>query len=165
MTPSPSPPIERHVRRTPMVAAIVLLQAVAATFFVADAIGDVTEDGFSGHIVIEGAIALALIVGVIFGAWQLRQMLAETRLRATAVAVAQGALADLICTRFAEWRLSPAEADVALFLLKGCDISDIAQLRDVASGTVRAQLASIYQKTGVTSQAQLMSLFLDDLIG
>lgn len=148
-----------------MVTAIVMLQAVAATFYVAECIGDIAEDGIIGEVMVEAAIALALVVGVFFGTWQLRQMLAETRLRATAVAVAQGALADLIRVRFAEWEFTPAQADVALFLLKGCDISDIAQLRDVASGTVRAQLASIYQKTGVTSQAQFMSLFLDDLIG
>ncbi|MEQ1510878.1 MAG: hypothetical protein ABL909_10830 [Sphingopyxis sp.] len=165
MTPSSVTPIEHHNRRTPMVAAVVMLQAIAATFFIADAIGDMVEGGLSGHVLIELAIALALVVGVLFGAWQLRQMLAEARLRATAVAVAQGALADLIRARFAEWRLTDAEADVALFLLKGCDISNIAQLRNSASGTVRAQLASIYQKSQVTSQAQFMSLFLDDLIG
>ncbi len=165
MIPSPAPPFPHHDRRTPVVAAIVMLQAIAATFFVADAIGDIVADGISGHVVIEAAIALALIVGVMFGAWQLRQMLAEVRLRATAVAVAQGALAELIRARFAEWRLTPAQADVALFLLKGCDIADIARLRSTAEGTVRAQLAGIYQKARVTSQAQLMSLFLDDLIG
>lgn len=148
-----------------MVTAIVTLQTVAATFYASEAIGDIVEDGITGEVLVEVAIALALIFGVIFGAWQLRQMLFETRLRATAVAVAQGALADLIRARFAEWRLTPAEADVALFLLKGCEISDIAQLREVASGTVRAQLAGIYHKAGVTSQAQFMSLFLDDLIG
>ena len=66
--------------------------------------------------------------------------------------------------RFADWGLSSAEADVALFALKGCSIAQIAALRDAAQGTVRAQLSQVYAKAGVSSQPMLMSLFLDDLM-
>ena len=52
----------------------------------------------------------------------------------------------------------------ALFALKGCDVAEIAQLRGAAQGTVRAQLSQVYAKAGVTSQAGLVSLFLEDLL-
>jgi DNA-binding NarL/FixJ family response regulator len=53
---------------------------------------------------------------------------------------------------------------VALFALKGCETPEIAELRQVAEGTVRAQLTSIYAKAGVSSRHALSSLFLEDLI-
>ena len=73
-------------------------------------------------------------------------------------------MTDLIRLRFADWNLTPAEADVALFALKGCEIQDIATYRGAAQGTVRAQLARIYAKSGVRSQAALMALFLEELV-
>jgi len=66
--------------------------------------------------------------------------------------------------RFAEWKLTPAEADVAMFALKGCDAAAIAEMRGAATGTVRAQLARVYAKAGVSSRADLVSLFFDDLL-
>ncbi|MBN8831328.1 MAG: hypothetical protein J0G94_12075, partial [Sphingomonadales bacterium] len=82
----------------------------------------------------------------------------------TAVALAKGALGDLIQLKFVEWHLSPAEADVALFALKGCDIAQIAALRGAATGTVRAQLARIYAKAGVASHSALVAVFVEELI-
>ncbi len=151
-------------RQTLLVAVVVVVQAVAAVFFVADALGDVAEGGVSGHIVIEALIAFALLTGVFLGAWHMRLLLAEAQRRDEALAVAQGALAQHITARFADWGLTAAESDVALFALKGCDAAEIARLRGAAQGTVRAQLSQVYAKAGVTSQAGLVSLFLEDLL-
>lgn len=153
---------DRQVR---LVAAIVVVQAVAAMFFVADALGDVSEEGINLHIAIEALIAFALLAGVILGLRHTRMLLAEARRREAALQVARGALAAHVATRFGEWELTPAEAEVALFALKGCDAGEIAALRGAAQGTVRAQLSSIYAKAGVSSQAGLVSLFFDDLLG
>ena len=154
----------RH--RAASLALLVALQAVAAAFFLADVVSDAAEpaDGGRLHMAAEIAAVVALMVGVLFGAFAVRQTLAEAERAETAAALARGALANLMRQRFAEWRLTNAEADVALFLLKGLDIADIARIRRVATGTVRAQLTAIYAKAGVGSQAQLMSLFLDSLI-
>ncbi|HOB12854.1 MAG TPA: hypothetical protein PK680_04855 [Novosphingobium sp.] len=151
-------------RQTLLVAVVVVVQAVAAIFFVADALGDVAEDGVTGHIVIEALIAFALLAGVFLGAWHMRTLLIEARRREQALAVAKGALAGHIAARFRDWGLTAAEADVALFALKGCDAGEIATLRGAAQGTVRAQLSQIYAKAGVSSQAGLVSLFFEDLL-
>lgn len=151
-------------RQTLLVAVVVLVQAVAAMFFVADALGDFAADGASGHILIEALIAFALLAGVFLGAWHMRVLLAEADRREEALAVAKGALSRHITARFSDWGLTAAESDVALFALKGCDATEIARLRGAAQGTVRAQLSQIYAKAGVTSQAGLVSLFLEDLL-
>jgi len=155
---------ENHKGHRWAIAAIVGLQSVAAIFFVADALADLRLGGLTAHIVVEGLVAVALVAGVVFGAWHLRAMMAEAQRRNDALAAASGALADLIVLRFAAWGLTGAEADVALFALKGCDIAEIARLRSAATGTIRAQLTRAYAKAGVGSRAALLSLFIEDLL-
>ena len=151
-------------RQALAVAAIVAVQALGAIFFVADAIGDFLADGFGFHIAIESLVAFALVAGVVFGARSVRAMLAQAKRRDEALAIASGALADLVRQRFDAWQLTRGEADVALFALKGCSVPQIAALRQTAEGTVRAQLTRVYAKAGVASQAALVSLFFEDLL-
>lgn len=146
------------------VAALAALQSIAAVFFIADAAGDIVAEGGTPHIVIEATIAVALVAGVVLGALQARAMLSEARRKAAALAVAAGALGEVVAARFREWKLTPAEADVAAFALKGFDVAEIAAFRNAAAGTVRAQLARVYEKAGVSSRSGLASLFLEDLL-
>lgn len=151
-------------RKATGISILVALQALACAFFMADLVGDVLTEGIGSHLVIEGMAATALLVAVVLGALQVRSLIAAALRDEAAVAAAQGALADLIALRFAEWQLTAAEADVALFALKGCDIAQIAGLRGSAAGTVRAQLARVYAKAGVDSQSGLIAQFLEELI-
>lgn len=154
----------RHNGPTVLVALVVAIQAIAAVFFLADAVDDVADEGLSAHVAIEAMIAFALVAGVVLGAWHMRTLLTEARRREDALAVASGALAAHVSDRFDEWGLTAAERDVALFALKGCDSAEIARLRGAAPGTVRAQLSQIYAKAGVASHAALVSLFFEDLL-
>lgn len=145
---------------------IVLAQSLACLFFVADALADESgpqSGGGSGN-ALEVGVALALLAGVLFGAIYLFHLVREIWTRAAVVAVAKGAMSRIIADRFVDWGLSAAEADVALFALKGCSVQDIARMRSSAPGTVRAQLSQVYAKAGVSSQPMLMSLFLEDLM-
>ncbi|MBU6266735.1 MAG: hypothetical protein KGN34_04280 [Sphingomonadales bacterium] len=151
-------------RKATALSALVALQTLAAVFFVADAAGDIRADGWGPHIAVEAAAALALLAGVLLGAWQVRDLVLNARRDEAAVATARGALAGLMRQRFADWQLTGAEADVALFAIKGCDIAQIADLRGAAPGTVRAQLARVYAKSGAGSQAALIALFIEELI-
>ena len=54
--------------------------------------------------------------------------------------------------------LSPAEARLAIGLLKGMSAAGCAQQSGVGVATVRSQLHSIFSKTGVRRQAQLVAL-------
>ena len=150
--------------RATAMTIVVALQALAAAFFLADLAGDLASEPADGHLIVEGMAALTLIVSVVLGAIQIRHLITAARADEAAVAVARGALAQLIQLRFAQWQLTPAEADVALFALKGCDIAEIAAMRGAATGTVRAQLARIYAKAGVASHTALLALFVDELI-
>ena len=56
------------------------------------------------------------------------------------------------------FRLSPAEASIAVALGTGIDLNELAQQRHVKLNTLRSQVASIMAKTGTRRQAQLVAL-------
>ena len=56
------------------------------------------------------------------------------------------------------FRLSPAEASIAVALGTGADLNELAQQRHVKLNTLRSQVASIMAKTGTRRQAQLVAL-------
>ena len=108
--------------------------------------------------------AIGLSLGVVLGWVALRMSLnrtrdAESKLRQSALA-----FAALMEEHFADWQLTTAERDVALFLVKGFSTSDIAELRGTSEGTVKAQTNAIYRKAKVTGRPQLLSLFIEDLM-
>lgn len=150
-----------------LVAAIVALQAFAAVYFLIDGVGDALG-ATSGMTALEAAgesaVALSLLCGVGLGLFGLRAAASESRGKDDALSLARGELAQAVERQFAQWRLTPAEADVALFALKGCTVEEIARLRGSAAGTVRAQLSQIYAKASVNSQAGLMATVLEDLL-
>ena len=150
--------------RPVVIAAIVILQAVATVFFVGDAVTDLLNAPSAPHSLLEAFVAVALILGVIFAGWQLRVTLERLRSQERALDTARGALADVISAQFEAWGLTPAERDVGAFALKGLDVGEIAELRGAAQGTVRAQLARIYSKAGVTGRAQFAAWFVEDLL-
>lgn len=144
---------------------VTALQALCAVFFVGDVIADLRLVGFGLHTVAEGAVALALAAGVVLGGVETRRTLERSRRAETAASAAAGAFAEVVAAHFERWALSPAEREVALFALKGFDPSEIARLRGTAQGTIRAQLARVYAKAGVSSRAELAAVFIDDLLG
>lgn len=147
-------------RRVWATEAVIALQVLAVIYFLLDAAG---EDGGTPGLV-ELVVGLALLAGIGWGAMTLRRLHAEAQRREAALAAARGALGEIVAGRFGAWGLSPAEAEVALFALKGCPVAEIARLRGSAEGTVRSQLSQVYAKAGVGGQPGLMALFLDDLM-
>ena len=149
--------------------AVLALQAFCAAYFVGDIIVSVfgipvTPLNWQVVELFEIGAALGLILGVILGALALRQARARTKAAETALRAASGAFMEVLEERFADWELTPAERDVALFAIKGLSTQEIASLRDTSEGTVKAQTAAIYRKAGVTGRPQLLSLFIDDLM-
>ncbi len=137
--------------------AVLALQTLAAGYFLYDGAAE-------GYAPVDILVGLALLAGIAWAGLTLRTLHAEAHRRERALAAARGALSAIMRERFAEWKLSTAETEVALFALKGCPIAQIADLRSAAQGTVRSQLSQVYAKAGVGGQSGLMALFLDDLI-
>lgn len=54
---------------------------------------------------------------------------------------------------------------MALFSIKGLTTPEIASLRTTSEGTAKAQSNAIYRKAGASGRPQLLSLFMEDLLG
>ena len=73
-------------------------------------------------------------------------------------------LGEAIDAQFSRWNLTEAEREVALLLLKGLSLKEIAAVRATTERTVRAQARSLYGKAGLTGRAALSAFFLEDLL-
>lgn len=124
-------------RQSAALALILVIQAIAAVFFLGDAMGDFRSAPLAPHTLLEGFVALALLLGVGFAAWELRRTLARMEAQERALDMARGAMAEVIDLQFADWGLTPAECDVGMLALKGLDVAEIAAIRGAAQGTVR----------------------------
>lgn len=149
------------------IAMILGVQAASAALFITQivcSILGIAPFAWVVHELTEIAAVVGLILGAGMGALLLRRSHLRTQAAEARLRAASGAFMELLDERFAEWRLTPAERDVALFAIKGMSTSEIAGLRGVSEGTVKAQTAAIYRKAGVSGRPQLLSLFIEDLM-
>lgn len=152
-----------------VIAVVLLVQVLCAAFFVSDiaisVLGlPVAPISWTFVELIEIGAAVGLVLGVFVGAVALSQARARSAKAEEALRRARGAFLDMLEERFSEWELTPAERDVALFAIKGFSTQDIAELRGVSEGTIKAQTNAIYRKAGVTGRPQLLSVFIDELV-
>ena len=56
--------------------------------------------------------------------------------------------------------LTPAEARLAILLARGLNLAEVSTAQNISQHTARAQLKSIFAKTGVSRQAELVRLVL-----
>lgn len=162
-----------RVWRLPLTAALALvvaIQALCSLFFVSDIVAGVlgvVRDPMSWETreLMEIGAGVGLVLGVLLGTALLthvirRNIVVEDQLRQASVA-----FNDLLEGRFTEWGLTRSERDVAWFTIKGLSIAEVARLRGTSEGTVKAHSNAIYRKAGVSGRTQLLSLFLEDLMG
>ena len=149
------------------VLAVVAVQVVCAvlfTFQIASSVFGFAPYAWQLYELIEIGAALGLLLGSVLGLMALRRTMARNALVEDQLRLASGAFMDVLEERFAAWDLTPAERDVALFAIKGMSTQEIAGLRGVSEGTVKAQTNAIYRKAGVSGRMQLLSLFIDELM-
>jgi len=153
-----------------IIGLILSAQALCALFFVSDILFSVLGIyarplAWQTREFLELGAALGLILGVVLGGVALRRMARDRRLAEEKLRRASGVFMDLLEERFEDWGLTASERDVALFAIKGMSTAEIATLRKTAEGTVKAQTNAIYRKAGVSGRPQLLSLFIEDLMG
>ena len=138
---------------------------------------DAPESWTSPHVLYEVALILAAMATsiVLWRGWwksrrrldEARQTLAEHTLERDAWrASAESALAGLghaISERFTSWGLTPAEREVALFLLKGRSHKQIAFATGRSERTIRQHAVAVYQKSALNGRAELAAFFLEDI--
>ncbi len=163
-------------RRVKTFAAAVLL--LMALMGIADLFNDGTLRQRWGHALLEVTF-LVLCLGAAI--WLFSEVLRQVRKtgelqkvvhaqtaerdawRAQAQDYLRG-LGEAIALQCRQWKLTPAESEVALLLLKGFSTKEIALLQDRSERTVRQHAIAVYRKAHLSGRAELSAFFLEDLL-
>lgn len=162
--------LHRFLTRAPLgIALLFVIQLLCAAVFVLDILSSFIGFGMAPlnwqlREILEIGAAIGLLVGLVLGAYVLKHAITDRNAAEARLKRASGDFAAILNDRFAEWGLTPAERDVALFAIKGLSTAEIAGLRETSEGTVKAQTNAIYRKAGVTGRPQLLSLFIEELM-
>ena len=150
----------KYVRYLP---AIVL--AGAMLFFAYDILVDIAT-GLDGiwHIVVELVVFLAISAVLGRELLHVRQLNRDIVMEKSKTARLAGEMLSVMNRQFKVWGLSGSEAEIALLLIKGLSMKEIAEARNVKDKTVRTQAASIYAKTGHSGRHELAAYFIEDLM-
>ena len=149
---------------------LLLLQSACALVFVLDILLSAfgiypVPLSWSTRELLEMGAGLGLFLGMILGTLLVVRAIRDLSRAEARLDRASAAFVDLLNARFDQWGLTLAERDVALFAIKGLSVQDMARLRETSEGTIKAQTAAIYRKANVTGRPQLLSLFIEDMMG
>lgn len=157
-----------------IITVLIVLSAIS----VVDLIIDHNEGASIAHMLQEGAVFGLCVLAAARLMWELRsQKLKNLGLRKdlddahreveqASQSVKEGrlAFAKTIGQQFEGWGFSKSEREVALLLLKGFSLSEIASLRDTKEKTVRQQASSLYKKAGVSGRHAFSAWFIEDAL-
>lgn len=169
------------IQETGARTALVLFSVISVLV-----LGDVAHDAWLGadwhHLAVEAALMLAALAGaaMFYRKWSAERaesrallVAAERRVatwreeatafRAEVRDLARG-LSEAIDRQLESWQLTAAEKDVALLLLKGLSMKEVAGVRGASERTVRKQAQAVYAKAGLSNRAELSAFFLEDIL-
>lgn len=137
----------------------------AMLFFAYDIIADLINESDSYlHISIELLVFLAISAVLFRELRHVKSLNQEIKKEKSKTARLAGELLSVMQEQFLQWDLSPSERDIALLLIKGLSMREIADARNVKEKTIRAQATSIYAKAGCTGRHELAAHFIEDLM-
>ena len=164
-----SKPVLANAKPPYALGFVMAVQLVCTAFFVGDVVADLRTTGFVENaegetIYVEMLVSFSLLSALLFELRYLMKLLRRKAHLENSASIANAAIHDVIEAHFEAWQLTPAEQDVANFLVKGLNISEIAEIRGSAEGTVKSHLNAIYRKSGTKGRGELLSLIIDSLM-
>ena len=158
---------------------------ITSIFALVDIIVDMNEGVSHMHLIHEGALWLMSFVGAIFQYriinWQYKEI-HEFRAKIAELDELNLALKNdqdqfkkkishlsdeflsYIDEQFNTWTFTRSEKEIALLLIKGLSMKEIADIRGSNENTVRQQSSQIYKKSRLSGRMELSAFFLDDLL-
>lgn len=159
---------------------IILRLTLAVVFFFSlfDMINDITTKSSPLHIATDILLSTVIILGLWVSLSRAKHKDKNIALLQDAYFTARKDVQDLaiakdlmlkgfgecIDLQLEQWKLSHAEKEIALLLLKGLSHNEIAEIRNTSERTVRQQSLNVYSKAGVKGRSDLAAFFLEDIL-
>lgn len=168
---------ESSISKTERITLTLILSLIIL-FVGSDLLIDSQKGVGSAHLGIELSLALAAAAGIFIllrDSFRIKHEL-RTSLQQNSLIQAEAlhwkkesakyieGLSSAIDAQLERWKLSHAEKEIALLLLKGLSLKEVAEIRQTAEKTVRAQATSLYQKSALSGRSELAAYFLEDLL-
>jgi DNA-binding NarL/FixJ family response regulator len=142
-----------------------IVMVAAMLFFAFDIIVDLMENDESWlHVFVESIVFLAVSTVLYRELRRLTRLKAELSEERIRTARLSGELLAVMRDQFVQWGLSPSESEIALLLIKGLSMKEIAEARQVKEKTIRQQATSVYAKSGYAGRHELAAHFIEDLM-
>lgn len=165
--------MNRHERT--VIITVLFIVAVMVSF---DLFTDSKEGVVIWHVLVEGGAGLAALFGIFYflkDSFTLKHKLSvflieNIQLKKEALEWKTEAkkyiegLSQSIDQQLSKWNLTAAEKEVALLLLKGLSLKEIADIRSTTEKTARVQSIAVYSKSGLSGRSELAAFFLEDLL-
>lgn len=116
------------------------------------------------HTLIEGIALISLTVTLFIIGFDFWRLIKENREFRSVLGMASGEFLYILSSKFHDWKLSDSEREIALLLIKGLSIQEIADIRETKPGTIKSQCSSIYRKANVKGRNELVAYFVEDLL-
>lgn len=157
---------------------IIGILSIVALMVAIDLKTDAKEGVVFWHVLVEGGAGLAALFGIFYfmkGSFRIQHKLSDSleeniklkkeaeEWKTEAQKYIEG-LSKSIDLQLSKWNLSNAEKEVALLLLKGLSLKEIAEIRNTTEKTARVQSISVYSKSGLAGRSELAAFFLEDLL-
>ena len=151
--------------------AAILLFAIIALLIGWDVVADYRERVNFGHMAIEVFVmsvaasgTVLLWIQLVRARTDLAQALVENEQWSRENRQLLQGLGAAINKQFGTWRLTKAEAEIGLLILKGLSHKEIAKVRQTSERTIREQARALYKKSGLAGRAELSAFFLEALL-
>lgn len=159
------------VRRNRVTRAAVAMFATVVVLIGWDLYVDYGEGVGLWHLLFESLIFFVAVCGMVLMWLQLDRTRADLEIalveaeqwKAESRELIEG-LGMAIERQFERWKLTAAEAEVGLLLLKGLSHKEIADIRQTSERTVREQSRALYRKSSLPGRSSLSAFFLEDLL-
>ncbi|HHL22656.1 MAG TPA: helix-turn-helix transcriptional regulator [Aliiroseovarius sp.] len=148
---------------------LVLVQTLCGAYFIwdilASALGLPTLPlRWEWREIVEIGAAVGLILGAVLGVMLALAARAEMRRASASLRKTSGQFSAELAAYFDQLALSPAESEIAWFLVKGMSPGEIAEMRGTRESTIRAQCTAIYRKAGVNGKTRFVTQIFEDLL-
>lgn len=158
----------KQFRLTWLISALAVM-TFAELFFILDFVDDLYLFNFflvnpEYHTKLENLASFALAIAIFFTFYEIKLVLKEQKDVKASLEVAAGHLSGVISSQFSQWSFSASESQIALLLMKGLSLQEIADARGAKIGTVKSQCSSIYRKSELANRSELVSFFMEDLL-
>lgn len=157
---------------------VITMLAIVALMVGIDLLTDSKDGVVIWHVLVEGSVGLIALFGIFYfmkDLFKLQHKLADSMShnlqlkkeaedwKLEADKFIEG-LSNSIDLQLTKWNLTQAEKEVALLLLKGLALKEVADIRNTTEKTARVQSISIYSKSGLAGRSELAAFFLEDLL-